>query len=351
MPRIPCRSQTVLSVALLATTALLLSGCPSSHADDEPKIEVSRIPAAGEGSPGSMEVIEGRVTGALPGQRIVLFAKSGLWWVQPWANQPYTTIQPDTTWKSPTHPGSSYAALLVDSRYRPPMTASVLPEKGGSVLAVVTVEGARRPEPATATLQFSGYQWVVRQTTGDPGGTPNFYSPANAWTDAKGFLHLRIARRGEGWVSAEVTLSWSLGYGSYRFVVSDISHLEPGAVLALGPPHEMDIQISRWGEPDDKNLQYVIQPYLVPANTVRFDAPEGTLTHWMAWAPGRVLFTTVRGSSSSVGTATVGEHVFTSGVPSPGSERVHMNFYVYDNKRNPLQKPSEVIIEKFEFRP
>jgi hypothetical protein len=164
-------------------------------------------------------------------------------------------------------------------------------------------------------------------------------------------LHLRIIRRKEGWSSAEVKLSWSLGYGTYRFVVRDISHFEPPVVLTIGPPREMDIQISRWGEPEDKNVQYVVQPYLVPANTVRFTAPAGTLTHWITWQPGRVSFRTARGPSPIAQREAVAEHVFTSGVPSPGNERLRFNFYVYDNKRNPLQNGSEVIIEKFEFRP
>ena len=60
----------------------------------------------------------------------------------------------------------------------------------------------------------------------------------------------------------------------------------------------MDIEISRWGEPADKNAQYVIQPYVVPANTVRFTAPEGTLTYWMDWQAGPGSFKTIRGASS-----------------------------------------------------
>ena len=75
---------------------------------------------------------------------------------------------------------------------------------------------------------------------------------------------------------------------------ADVSRLEPAAVFALftwdedGPTREMDIEISRWGEPADKNAQYVIQPYVVPANTVRFTAPEGTLTYRIDWQPGKV---------------------------------------------------------------
>ena len=153
-----------------------------------------------------------------------------------------------------------------------------------------------------------------------------------------------------------MTLTRSLGYGSYRFVVRDVSHLEPAAALSLftwddsGPPREMNIEISRWGEPASKNAQYVIQPYYVPANTVRFMTPPGTLTYRLRWEPGRASFRTDHGSASGK-SGLVAEHVFTSGVPSPGNETVHMNLYVFNNKRNPLQHASEVIVEKFEYLP
>jgi hypothetical protein len=84
---------------------------------------------------------------------------------------------------------------------------------------------------------------------------------------------------------------------------------------------------------------------------VRFNTPAGTLTHWIDWQPGRVSFRTARGSSSDPAADPVSEHMFTSGVPSPGDERIRMNLYVFGNKENPLQHETEVIIEKFEFLP
>ncbi len=331
--------------------------CRSGRAGSQPSIEFTRVPPAGDGNSDKFEEIEGRIKGALPGERIVLFALSGVWWVQPEANEPFTAIQPDSTWKSSTHPGSAYAALLVDSRYRPPLTIAALPEKGGPVLAVHAVSGAASASQAPQ-LQFSGYQWEVNNAAGTDGASGNFDSAANAWTDENGFLHLRVSKHQAQWASAEVKLSRSLGYGSYRFVVRDVSHLEPGAVFALftwddlGPPREVDIEISRWGEPEDKNAQYIVQPYVVPANTVRFNAPSGVLTYWIDWEPGRVSFRTIRGSRfSNRPEDTVAEHVFTSGVPSAGSERIHMNVYAYGNKRHPLQHEFEIVIEKFEFLP
>jgi hypothetical protein len=304
-----------------------------------------------DGDPDKLEGIEGRITGAAPGQRLVLFALSGVWWVQPMANHPFTDIQRNATWKSSTHPGSAYAALLVDSRYRPPLTVTALPEKGGAVLAVATVKGTPPDAPPT-TLQFSGYQWEVRRSSTGRDGSRNLYNPANVTTDKNGFLHLRISRQQDHWVGSDIKLSRSLGYGSYRFVVQDVAHLEPAAVFAmftwdeLGPSREMDIEISRWGEPEDNDAQFVIQPWVVPANTVRFAAPAGTLTYWMNWEAGRVAFKALRGGSRMVA-----EHVFTSGVPAAGSERIRMNLYAYANSRNPIKHEAEVVLEKFEYLP
>jgi len=347
-------STPISSATLAALLGLVLSNCHSSRSTGEPSIEFSRIPVAGEGSPDKLAAIEGHVRNARPGQRIVLFARSGMWWVQPFANQPFTAIQPDSHWKAMTHPGSAYAALLVDSQFQPLPTIAALPDKGGTVSAVAMVEGAK-PAIPPKILSFSGYQWEIRNAASDRAGTVNFFDPANAWTDQAGLLHLRISGSAKQWTSAEVKLTRSLGYGSYRLVVRDVSRLEPSAVLSFytwddtGPLREMDVEISRWGEPGDRNAQYVIQPYFVAANTVRFDAPGGTLTHWIDWEPGRASFKTARGSQSK--NDVVAEHVFTSGVPSPGSERIHLNLYVYKSKRNPLQHESEVIVEKFEFRP
>jgi hypothetical protein len=333
----------------------LLAACQRDIS--KPSIEFTLLPPAGQGSADLLDTIGGRVTGARPGQRIVLFARSGVWWVQPLASRPFTEIQPDSTWKNSTHLGSAYAALLVDPGYSPPLTVNVLPQTGGAVRAVATAEGPILAQPPHKTVHFSGYEWEIRQTVGNPQGSRNLYDPANACVDKRGRLHLRIAKNASGWTSAEVDLSRSLGYGSYRFIVEDVSQLEPAAVLNistwddLGPYREMDIEISRWGELTGKNAQYVVQPYYIPANVVRFATPKGPLAYSFVWEPGRVSFTTTRDPARGSKSEVVAAHVFTSGIPSPGSESLRMNLYVFDNKRSPLHHEEEVIIDKFEYLP
>lgn len=340
-------------------TSLLSNGCAPRQAATKPSIEFTAVPPAEEGGPDRLAPIAGRVVGARNGQQIVLFAKAGIWWVQPTIDEPFTSIQPDSTWTSSTHLGSEYAALLVEPGYRPPPTIDGLPTEGGAVVAVKIVSGQKQPQAGPTTLQFSGYEWQVRNVRSTRGGRNNNYDSANAWTDAEGFLHLRITKVGDEWSCAEVKLSRSLSYGSYRFVVRDISHLEPAAVLSLftwdeaeaGQTHrEMNIELARWGDAGSKNAQFVVQPYYVPANVIRFNAPAGVLTHSFRWEPGRVAFKTVRGPEAD-GPGVVANHVFTSGVPSPGGESVHLTFYIFGNAPNPLQTDVEVVIEKFEYLP
>jgi len=97
-----------------------------------------------EGGTSKIATIEGRVIGARPGQQIVLFARSGAWYAQPFTDQPFTKIQPDSTWKNSTHLGTEYAALLVEPGYRPPASADVLPYIGGGVIALAIVPGEVR---------------------------------------------------------------------------------------------------------------------------------------------------------------------------------------------------------------
>lgn len=220
---------------------------------------------------------------------------------------------------------------------------------------MATTKGTAAPAPKPPViLHFSGYNWEVRRIPSDRGGTTNPYDSENVWVDSRGFLHLRTRFTNGRWAGGEVQLTQSLGHGLYQFTVSDISQLEPAAALtlytrdeaALDQNHrEIDIEISRWGEPAGKNAQFVVPPFSEPANVYRFAAPSGPLTYSFRWQPGSLSFKTVRGSKM------VAEHEFTSSVPPPGRESARINLYEYGNARVPPKGGSEVVIEKFEYLP
>ncbi len=355
------RPSTALHLArvLLALIPIGAAACGVRQDQVRPSIEFIEVPEAAPGGSGKRVPIRGRAIGARPGQQIVLFARSGVWWVQPLTAEPFTKLEADSTWSNTIHLGTEYAALLVGPGYRPPDRTDSLPQPGGDIVAVASVKGtgnfADRPR---RTLKFSGHEWEVREVPSDRGGA-NDYDPENAWTDPEGLLHLRLAQRDGRWTSAEVILARALGYGTYVFTVRDTSQLDPASAFGMltwddqsaeQSHRELAIEISQWGAPDISNAQYVLQPYYVPANVARFPAPPGTLTHSLRWEPGRALFKTVQGPRAAGG-APVAQHAFTSGVPTPGSARIRMNLYFFRYAPRPPQKDVEVVIERFEFVP
>jgi len=219
-----------------------------------------------------------------------------------------------------------------------------------------------------ATIDFSGRTWTVRdQANSGPG--PNTFSPQNVWTDSAG-LHLQIARDASSdWTCAEVYLPASLGYGRYMFqVAADTTQLHPQAVLGLftyaDDTHEIDIESSRWGNASNSwNQQFVTQPYdRAGGNNIhRFTqgAGLGTVTCYFEWQPDRIFWQNYQGTSlvpPAVGSAaTIGSYEYTSAmgsdIPTPGSERVHMNLWLYGGAASAAGNltSQEVVIGSFTF--
>jgi hypothetical protein len=345
---------------MLMLVGMLIAGCHSQKVTPKPSVEITRMPPASPGGPERMDSIEGRVVGAKLGQQIVLYVKDDTWWLQPFWDKPFTTLQSDSTWKNSTHLGTEYAALLVDPGYHPQAKIAALPVEGNGVAAVFSAKGAATPSPVLKTIHFSGYDWIVRSAPSPRGGETNLYDPANAWTDEKGYLHLHMGERNGQWTCAEVSLARSLGYGTYKFVVQDSTHLSDSGVLGIFTLDErlgevlrpeMDIELSQWGKLRNKNAQYVVQPYYIPQNIARFAVTPGVFTHMLRWEPGNASFKTIQGSAEGSTSRGISEHMFTSGVPSAAAETVHINLYDFYHSKSTSQLPAEVVIEKFEYLP
>jgi signal transduction histidine kinase len=162
-------------ITLLPFLLLLIADCTGRRVYvGPPSIEFTVIPPAEKGGvQAPLDTISGRVLGARDGQRIVLFARSGAWYVQPYADQPFTSVRPDSTWTNSTHLGTDYAALLVERDYVPPALAIDLPAAGNGVVAIAITEG-RPPfwrtwwfRIALVLLALFGlfmfYRWRVRE--------------------------------------------------------------------------------------------------------------------------------------------------------------------------------------------
>jgi hypothetical protein len=151
----------------LALVSVLLVGCHSKNLPRKPWLQLTRVPLGNPEGPEQLDYIEGRVRDARPDQQIVLYAHSGVWWIQPFANRPFTKIQADSTWKNSTHLGTEYAALLVEPGYHPESKVATLPSEGNGVVAVVMATGKAAAPIVSKMLHFSGYDWIVRAAGSD----------------------------------------------------------------------------------------------------------------------------------------------------------------------------------------
>lgn len=339
---------------------LLLTGCRSSQKLQQPSIVFVHIPPNQSGGPEVLDYLSGKVLNGPPEARIVAYARNEVWWVQPFRSHPFTEIGSDGNWKTATHLGTDYAVLIVSPGYEPPARIKELPASGGGVLTVAIAKGTAGPLLAPKLLHFSGYDWTVSSSADYRGGELTDYEPSNAWVDDDGHLHLLMSE-GEGqWHGAGVRLTRSLGYGTYRFVVQDTAHLPASAVLAMfthdnrqNPEDEaeMNIELSRWGKQTNRNAGYVVQPYYVPENTLRYNVPAGPVTYELRWEPGNATFQTFSGNSVASAHRKIMDHVFKSGIPIPATETVHIDFYDFRHSRSGLHHPVEVVVEKFEYLP
>jgi hypothetical protein len=225
------------------------------------------------------------------------------------------------------------------------------------VLACVSLAAQWQPTPASKRIQFSGYDWIVKDS-GDQrvGPDGNYFSKDGVRVDERG-LTLRVFERDGRYYCAEVLSAAHFGYGTYRFeVASNVNRLAADLVLGLftwsddpgveGTHKELDIELSRWGNPENDVGQFVVQPYTKPENIRRFALPATATesTHAFEWTPGRVRF------SSAVGGHIIRDEVFSSRIPAPGNENARMNLWI-SGGRIRHQGDLEVTIRRFAFAP
>jgi hypothetical protein len=130
----------MMLLSLVVVMARPLQGVPPA-----PKVAIITVPPYDPvGGPDKTAPIAGTVTamGDCSDCRIVIFAHTDLWYVQPFVSSPYTTIE-GGRWHTITHLGADYTALLVHAAYRPPATTDALPGAGKEVLATATVPGRK----------------------------------------------------------------------------------------------------------------------------------------------------------------------------------------------------------------
>lgn len=128
-----------------ASSAAIPSPSQSSPAPGKPTIRISQVPVYDPvGGPTALDAIAGDVSGVDPKSvRVVLYAFTDNWYVQPFIMAPFTDIEPDGKWSTQSHLGSKYAALLVRPGYHPRNVTFSLPGVGDDIVAVATAAGTK----------------------------------------------------------------------------------------------------------------------------------------------------------------------------------------------------------------
>ena len=294
--------------------------------------------------------------------RVVIYVLTNQWYVQPLASAPFTTLNSDGSWVSSTNPWSSIVVLLVDpASYTPQPTSITNPALDENVLAWTQY-------PSTpASVGFSGRTWGIKVTGSAPGNQfdpgPNFWSndPSVVHVAADG-LHLKIANVGGHWRCGEVYLLESLGYGTYTVkVASRLDQLDQNTVAAplflyAAPGQEVDNEYSGAGGliTAPFNAQFVVQPYTVPGNLLRYtQPPTGSFTSQMEWRADHITFRTWNGSADAPVAADIISQWTYSGanIPPPGAERVHINLWLLNGSAPVAGNGDELVINSFSFAP
>jgi len=287
--------------------------------------------------------------------KVVLWAKTDRWYIQPFINNPYTYIQSNGSWSNTTHPWNRMVALLVDSTYVTGSIMDIHPSSDSGVLA-----WDEYPAPsADKYINWSGYRWRIKNADlAGPG--PNYFSndPANVWLDSTNRLHLKFNLRNGKWYCAEVVLDHSLGYGTYTFKIdSRIDSLNYNAVFAgfvyETTSREIDMEWSQLLS-HPFNAQCVIQPWNVSGNINYYEMPTvAQSTHQFIWHADTVFFRSWNGHDD---TPKVGDiiHEWTytgASIPPPGGERMRFNLWLFNGEAPTQNIENEIIIKEFHFQP
>ncbi|MBN2157225.1 MAG: glycoside hydrolase family 16 protein [Candidatus Lokiarchaeota archaeon] len=206
-------------------------------------------------------------------------------------------------------------------------------------------------------ISFSGYQWNIKTSSNTlVGPGPNYFNDSihHVWVDTYGFLHLRITHNiyEDIWYCAEIFSVESFGYGTYQFTLAPgFDLLDKNVVLGLftylDDFNEIDIEFAKWGNDENENGQYVLQPSWKMNHKKRFNFISNTedSIHGFKWCKNSIRFWSLISENE------VRWIYFGPGIPEPSTEHVNINLWLMQGLAPSNFLEAEVIIKSFEFIP
>ncbi len=337
-----------------------------------PAILITNLPAYG--TYGALSGVVLNADSTTNAVAVFIYVPGYGWVTKPTCAQPLTPIQANGSWSANITTGGAgdttatrIAALLVSTNFNLAcvLGAANLPTNAYAQAIAKTV--ITRPSPGVRFLSFSGYDWWVKNETTPAGPGPNYFSDAtnNVWTDTNGWLHLRITHRTNAWQCAEIISERTFGPGSYRFELNSVvDNLNPNVTLGLFTwsddpaftDREIDVEGGRWQNPaDTNNAQFVVQPYYLANQLVRYRVPPGLAdsTHLFVWQTNQISWQAQTGAYSAAATNLIAAYFFNNAanVPQTGDEAVHLNLWLINGSAPTDNNEVEVVIQNFNFVP
>ncbi len=216
-------------------------------------------------------------------------------------------------------------------------------------------------------IQFAGLDWTVKCGVSlGPGPNPFSHGQGNVWVDGSDRLHLKITERRGQWWNAEVVLKDPKGYGVYSFEVeSNVDDLDENIVLGLftydidAPAEnyrEIDFEFAKWGDPNNDNGQFVVQPYTVPGNIHRFDVDyagtggNDTTSHVFTWSASAIEFESSYGALPPPVPGSIESWTYSGAdVPDEADEQVRINLWLFGGAAPVDAMDAEVVVSAFSF--
>jgi len=222
---------------------------------------------------------------------------------------------------------------------------------------------SKTPVPfKTKSIEFSGFSWLVTESTTPAAPGPNFWSSDNVWIDEKGYLHLKITKDNNGiWHCAELRTKDNLGLGEYEFSIEgDLNRNDKNVVFGMfnysgrDRKDEMDIEVSAFGENTQNILHYNVYP---KKGNQGWKAITGLKlngsysTHRFVRSKSKVVFQSLHGfpteDQHQIFSATCDNANIISTQPMP----VYINLWLFNGNAPANGKEVEIIIHKFRFTP
>jgi hypothetical protein len=237
-----------------------------------------------------------------------------------------------------------------------------------STATSLPTETINPPASGERAIQFSGYEWTVRDSDlSGPG--PNKWSGSNVWLDNDGDLHLKITHTNDDWYSAEVTTTQRFGFGKYQFqVIGQIDQLDPNVVLGLfnyptedvGPDgtNEIDIEYAHWGNPEWPIGNFTVWPAQTgfdPASQTYPVELNGTYTtQRFTWESQQIFFQSLHGHEDNDENE-IANWLFKPDEPlkyiPQQAMPVHINLWLFEGQTPLDGNEVEIIIHSFTFTP